>query len=151
MNGGKLASMFDAGLRAALFGGLMIGAAAALFYWLNGRIAGVSGIFGDLFLDRRNGHSPWRLAFIGGLLLGYLLVRAWRPELGQIHLQTNPAGMAIAGLLVGYGTRMSCGCTSGHGICGVARISPRSLAATGIFMLAAMITVALVRHSGLLP
>lgn len=143
--------MFDPGLRAALLGGLMIGAAAALFYWLNGRIAGVSGIFGDLFLDRRNGHSAWRLAFIGGLLLGYLLVRAWRPDLGQIHLQTNPAGMAIAGLLVGYGTRMSCGCTSGHGICGVARISPRSLAATGIFMLAAMITVALVRHSGLLP
>ena len=151
MNDGKRASMFDPGLRAALLGGLMIGAAAALFYWLNGRIAGVSGIFGDLFLDRRNGHSPWRLAFIGGLLLGYLLVRTWRPDLGQIHLQTNPAGMAIAGLLVGYGTRMSCGCTSGHGICGVARISPRSLAATGIFMLAAMITVALVRHSGLLP
>jgi uncharacterized membrane protein YedE/YeeE len=86
--------MLDTGLRAALYGGLMIGAAAALFYWLNGRIAGVSGIFGDLFLDRKNGHSPWRLAFVGGLLLGYLLVRAARPELGQIHLQASPVGMA---------------------------------------------------------
>lgn len=143
--------MLDASLRAALYGGLMIGTATALFYWLNGRIAGVSGIFGDLLLDRQNGHTPWRFAFVNGLLLGYLLIHAWRPELAQIHLQTGPADMVIAGLLVGFGTRMSCGCTSGHGICGVARISPRSLVATAIFMLTAMITVALLRHSGLTP
>ncbi len=143
--------MRDAGLQTAMQGGLLIGVAASLFYWINGRIAGVSGIFGDLFLDRDNGHSPWRLGFVAGLLLGYLLIRAWRPELGAIHLQTGPLGMVAAGLLVGYGTRMSCGCTSGHGVCGVARISPRSIAATAIFMLSAMGTVALLRHSGLAP
>lgn len=140
--------MREAVLQTALAGGLLIGVAASLFYWMNGRIAGVSGIFGDIFLDRDNGHAPWRLAFVVGLLLGYLSIRAWRPELGEIHLQTGPAGMVIAGLLVGYGTRMSCGCTSGHGICGVARISPRSIAATVIFMLSAMVTVALLRHGG---
>jgi uncharacterized membrane protein YedE/YeeE len=140
--------MLDAGLQTALQGGLLIGVAASLFYWINGRIAGVSGIFGDLFLDRDNGHAPWRLAFVGGLLLGYLLIRAWRPELGVIRLQTGPVGMIVAGLLVGYGTRMSCGCTSGHGVCGVARISPRSIAATAIFMLSAMVTVAVLRHGG---
>jgi uncharacterized membrane protein YedE/YeeE len=140
--------MLDAGLQTAFQGGLLIGIAASLFYWINGRIAGVSGIFGDLFLDRDNGHSPWRLAFVAGLLLGYLLIRAWRPELGVIRLQTGPVGMVVAGLLVGYGTRMSCGCTSGHGVCGVARISPRSIAATAIFMLSAMATVALLRHGG---
>lgn len=143
--------MDEAGLQTAFQGGLLIGVAASLFYWINGRIAGVSGIFGDLFLDRANGHSPWRMAFVGGLLIGYLLIRAWRPELGEIRVQTGPAGLLVAGLLVGYGTRMSCGCTSGHGVCGVARISPRSLAATAIFMLSAMATVALLRHGGVAP
>jgi uncharacterized membrane protein YedE/YeeE len=140
--------MFDAGLLWAVYGGLMIGAAAALFFWLNGRIAGISGIFGDLLFERRLGHWPWRLTFLIGLPLGYLAIRVWRPELGEIHLQTGPAGMVIAGLLVGYGTRMGNGCTSGHGICGIARLSPRSFAATGTFMLVAILTVALLRHSG---
>lgn len=140
--------MLDAGLQTALQGGLLIGVAASLFYWMNGRIAGVSGIFGDLFLDRANGHAPWRLAFVVGLLLGFLAIRAWRPELGEIRLQTGPAGLIVAGLLVGYGTRMGCGCTSGHGVCGVARISPRSIAATAIFMASAIATVALLRHVG---
>ena len=126
----------------------MIGAAAALFFWLNGRIAGISGIFGDLLFDRRSAHWPWRLAFLAGLVLGYLAIRVWRPDLGEINLQTGPAGMIVAGLLVGYGTRLGNGCTSGHGICGIARLSPRSFAATGTFMLAAILTVALLRHSG---
>ena len=140
--------MLDFGLLSAVFGGLMIGAAAALFFWLNGRIAGISGIFGDLLFDRRSGHWPWRLTFLAGLLLGYVAIRAWRPELGEINLQSGPVGMIVAGLLVGYGTRMGNGCTSGHGICGIARLSPRSFAATGTFMLAAILTVALLRHSG---
>ena len=140
--------MLDFGLLSAVFGGLMIGTAAALFFWLNGRIAGISGIFGDLLFDRRSAHWPWRLAFLAGLVLGYLAIRVWRPDLGEINLQTGPAGMIVAGLLVGYGTRLGNGCTSGHGICGIARLSPRSFAATGTFMLAAILTVALLRHSG---
>jgi uncharacterized protein len=143
--------MFEGHLHLALIGGLMIGAAAALLYWLNGRIAGVSGIFGDLFLERGDGHWPWRAAFLGGLLLGYLLIRTLHPELARIHLQVGPFGMIAGGLLVGYGTRMSSGCTSGHGVCGIARISPRSVMATAAFMLAGMFTVALLRHSGLSP
>lgn len=126
----------------------MIGAAAALLFWLNGRIAGVSGIFGDLFLERADGHWPWRGAFVIGLLIGYLLVKALHPELVQIHLQAGPMAMIAAGLLVGYGTRMSSGCTSGHGVCGIARISPRSVMATVAFISAAMLTVAVIRHSG---
>jgi hypothetical protein len=140
--------MLDSGLVWAVYGGLMIGAAAALFFWLNGRIAGISGIFGDLLFDRRRGHWSWQLTFLVGLPVGYLAIRAWRPELGEFNLQTGPLGMIVAGLLVGYGTRMGSGCTSGHGICGIARLSPRSFAATGTFMLVAILTVALLRHSG---
>ncbi|MGE4072360.1 MAG: YeeE/YedE family protein [Lysobacterales bacterium] len=136
-------------LHLALAGGLMVGAAAALLYWLNGRIAGVSGIFGDLFLERDDGHWPWRAAFLAGLLIGFVLIRSLHPELARIHLQSGPWALIVAGLLVGYGTRMSSGCTSGHGVCGIARISRRSLLATGSFMFAAMLTVALIRHSGL--
>ena len=140
--------MLGSGLLWALCGGLMIGAAAALFFWLNGRIAGISGIFGDLLFARRQDHGLWRLTFLLGLLLGYLAIRAWRPELGEVNLQTGPVGMIVAGLLVGYGTRLGNGCTSGHGICGIARLSPRSFAATGTFMLVAILTVAVLRHSG---
>jgi hypothetical protein len=131
---------------AALAGGAMIGGAAGLFFWVNGRIAGVSGIFGDIFLDRGRGNSAWRIAFIIGLVLGYVVVRAVNPEFGHSTMQTSGWGMAIAGLLVGYGTRMGCGCTSGHGICGIARLSPRSIAATLIFMLSAMLTAALLHR-----
>lgn len=140
--------MLESGLLWVLCGGLMIGAAAALFFWLNGRIAGISGMFGDLLFARRQDRGLWRLTFLLGLLLGYLAIRAWRPELGEVNLQTGPVGMIVAGLLVGYGTRMGNGCTSGHGICGIARLSPRSFAATGTFMLVAILTVALLRHSG---
>ena len=140
--------MLESGLLWALCGGLMIGAAAALFFWLNGRIAGISGMFGDLLFVGRQGHWLWRLTFLLGLLLGYLAIRAWRPELGEFNLQTGPVGMIVAGLLVGYGTRLGNGCTSGHGICGIARLSPRSFAATGTFMLVAILTVAVLRHSG---
>lgn len=142
--------MLEAAWWSAIAGGLMIGTAAALFFWLNGRIAGISGIFGDLLFDRRQGHWPWRLTFLVGLLLGYLAIRAWSPELGEFNLQTGPPGMIVAGLLVGYGTRLGNGCTSGHGICGIARLSPRSFAATGTFMLVAIVTVAVLRHSGVI-
>jgi len=132
----------------AVLGGVLIGLAAALFYALNGRIAGVSGIFGDLFLERSPRQWQWRGAFVGGIVLGYLIVRLLHPEHAGIRPQVGWIGAAVAGLLVGYGTRMGNGCTSGHGICGIARLSPRSFAATGTFMLAAILTVALLRHSG---
>ncbi|GMU45123.1 MAG: YeeE/YedE family protein [Xanthomonadales bacterium] len=132
----------------ALLGGALIGLAATLFLAFNGRIAGVSTIFGDLLLRRGDGGSGWRAAFVAGLVLASLGLSLWRPELGQLRLQAGPAGLIVAGLLVGYGTRMGGGCTSGHGVCGLARFSPRSLLATGVFMGVAMLTVALVRHSG---
>ncbi|MBL8242627.1 MAG: YeeE/YedE family protein [Rhodanobacteraceae bacterium] len=135
----------------AVLGGVLIGLAAALFYALNGRIAGVSGIFGDLFLERSPRQWQWRGAFVGGIVLGYLIVRLLHPEHAGIRPQVGWIGAAVAGLLVGYGTRMGCGCTSGHGICGTARLSPRSIAATLVFILAGMATTALIRHSGWLP
>jgi len=140
--------MPDLDLSAALLGGAMIGAAAVLFFRLNGRIAGISGLFGDIVLDRGRGNSAWRVAFIVGVVLGSAIVRALHPVAAQVNLQTAWPGMIGAGLLVGFGTRMACGCTSGHGICGIARLSPRSLVATAVFMLVAMLTVALLRHGG---
>lgn len=134
----------------AVAGGAMIGAAAAAFFRVNGRIAGVSGIFGDIFLDRGQGQSAWRAAFIVGIVIGCLIVRVAHPASARIELQTGWAGMVIAGLLVGFGTRMGCGCTSGHGICGIARISPRSIAATLIFMLSAIATAVLIHRLGVL-
>lgn len=140
--------MPDIDVSAAMLGGAMIGVAAVLFLRLNGRIAGVSGLFGDIFLDRGRGNSAWRIAFIVGLVLGCLIVRAIHPASAQVNLQTGWPGMIGAGLLVGFGTRMACGCTSGHGICGIARLSPRSLVATAVFMLVAILTVAVLRHAG---
>lgn len=135
----------------ALLGGVLIGIAAVLFFALNGRIAGVSGIFGDWFLDRTPGQAWWRGAFVGGIVLGYLMVRALHPEHTQVQPQVSWVGAAFAGLLVGYGTRMGCGCTSGHGICGIARLSPRSIVATLVFILAGILTTALIRHAGWWP
>ena len=136
----------------AAVGGVMIGLSAALFFWVNGRIAGISGIFGDVFLDRGRDAGRdrrWRLAFLVGLLLGCLGMRLALPSTATIQLQTGTVGMVVAGLLVGFGTRMGCGCTSGHGICGMARLSRRSIVATLIFMGTAMLTVLALRYLGL--
>ena len=128
----------------ALAGGVLIGIAAGMFVLLNGRIAGISGIIGGLFRPVR-GDVAWRLAFIGGLLaapLAWALVAPW--PLPQIN-----AGyplLVCAGLLVGIGTRYGSGCTSGHGVCGLSRLSPRSLVATAAFMAAGFVTVYLMRH-----
>lgn len=128
-----------------LIGGALIGLATALFMLLTGRIAGISGIFGGL-LTRTAGDAGWRIAFIAGLLAAPLLaVLAGRP-LPKPAMPASLIVIAIAGLLVGIGTRMGGGCTSGHGVCGTARLSARSLAATVIFMIAAIVTVAVVRH-----
>ena len=124
----------------SLIGGLLIGLAAAGLALLNGRIAGISGIVAGLLKPER-GEWPWRLAFVVGLLASTLLMA--RPT---IRIEANTPTLIVAGLLVGFGTRLGSGCTSGHGVCGLSRLSLRSLAATGIFMASAVVTVFIVRH-----
>lgn len=128
----------------ALIGGALIGSAAVLMLGIYGRIAGISGILGGVLFPVK-GDLLWRVLFIAGLLSGPILYRlvagpiTWTP-------QAAPALMVVAGLLVGFGTRMGSGCTSGHGICGIARVSKRSFAATGTFMVVAIATVFVVRQ-----
>jgi uncharacterized membrane protein YedE/YeeE len=128
----------------ALAGGALIGLAAAMYALLNGRIAGISGILGGV-LDPTAGDRPWRVAFVTGLIaapLAFLLVA--RPALPQIA--TGDGALILAGLLVGIGSRLGSGCTSGHGVCGLSRLSIRSLAATLTFMGAGFATVFVLRH-----
>ncbi len=124
-------------------GGLLIGLAVALMLLLNGRVAGISGILGGL-LTLRAGETLWRAAFVAGLVLGALAyVRAAGVPVAVVA--PLPAVLA-GGLLVGFGTRLGSGCTSGHGLCGMARLSGRSVAATATFFGVAMLTVFLTRH-----
>jgi len=128
----------------ALAGGALIGAAAALFAVLNGRIAGISGILGGL-LRPQGGDIAWRVAFVAGLVAapaGYMLLSG----LPEIRIDAAYPALVAAGLLVGAGTRFGAGCTSGHGVCGISRLSPRSLVATLAFMAAGFATVYLLRH-----
>jgi len=129
---------------ASLLGGILIGLAAALFALFNGRIAGISGIVGGL-LRPKAGDMAWRIAFIGGLLAAPWLFQALAP-LPEIHIDASAGTLIVAGLLVGVGTRYGSGCTSGHGVCGLARLSPRSLVATVSFMLTGFATVFVIRH-----
>ena len=126
----------------ALIGGAIIGVAVALFVVLNGRIAGVSGILGGLARPQA-GDISWRVAFVAGLIAAPLALLAALPE---IRVDTSYPVLVAAGLLVGVGTRYGGGCTSGHGVCGVSRASPRSIAATVAFMAAGFATVYFVRH-----
>ena len=128
----------------SLAGGILIGLAAALLLLANGRVAGISGILGGL-LRPASGDIAWRLCFVLGLFLAplvWLTMRAMPPA----QIDHSPAMLAAGGLLVGIGTRFGSGCTSGHGVCGIARLSPRSLLATVCFMAAGFITVFVVRH-----
>ena len=129
----------------ALAGGLLIGASAALLLLLNGRIAGISGILGGL-LPPRSGDIVWRAAFIAGLVLAPVLYAALGSSLPPVSVATSPALLAVAGLLVGFGARLGAGCTSGHGVCGIGRGSPRSLVATAVFIIVAIATVFVTRH-----
>ncbi|PKM29867.1 MAG: YeeE/YedE [Gammaproteobacteria bacterium HGW-Gammaproteobacteria-11] len=128
----------------ALIGGLLIGLSASLLVVFNGRIAGISGLLGGLLSPRQPGNSE-RLLFIAGLLLAPLLY--WllhsRPVL---VIEAGPVALVLAGLLVGFGSRLGSGCTSGHGVCGLARLSPRGLVATLTFMLAGFVSVFVLRH-----
>ena len=128
----------------ALAGGLLIGVAAAMFVLFNGRVAGISGILGGI-LRPAAGDVGWRAAFLVGLLIAPLLYALAAP-LPAVRIDADTTTLIIAGLLVGAGTRYGSGCTSGHGVCGMSRVSPRSLAATLTFMLAGFVTVYVVRH-----
>lgn len=132
---------------AALLGGLLIGAAILVLFHTLGRIAGVSGIIsGALGKAAPGSERAWRLAFLGGLLLGPVVAIQLT---GQSLIQPSPASLptlVVAGLAVGLGTGMANGCTSGHGVCGVSRLSPRSIAATGVFMAFGFLTASLGRH-----
>jgi hypothetical protein len=128
----------------AAIGGALIGLAAVLLMLFTGRIAGISGIMGGLF-NPRSDDRRWRLAFIAGLVAAPLAA-ALAGHAVATPQQPASAITIAAGLLVGFGTRLGNGCTSGHGICGIARLSPRSIAATTVFMTAAVIVVALTRH-----
>lgn len=129
----------------AVVGGLLIGGSAAVFLILNGRIAGVSGILGGLLHAARS-EIGWRLAFLAGLLVAPLVYRALGGALPPVTLPPSIGLLTVAGLIVGFGTRLGAGCTSGHGVCGIARGSPRSLAATAVFLTTAILTVFTARH-----
>jgi uncharacterized membrane protein YedE/YeeE len=130
----------------ALLGGLLIGLAAALLLLWNGRIAGISGILGGA-LGRPRGDLAWRLAFLVGLPAGAFLYSLIAQGRVPIQIDASLGTLVIAGILVGVGTRLGNGCTSGHGVCGVARGSRRSIAATATFMGIAALTVFIVRHA----
>lgn len=131
----------------SLFGGVLIGLSATMMLMLHGRITGISGIVGGL-IDRGTILSErlWRGTFVAALFAGGLVMALLQPEGFAITVDRSLGATIVAGLLVGYGTRLGSGCTSGHGVCGVSRFSPRSLVATGSFMAAGAATVFLVNH-----
>jgi uncharacterized membrane protein YedE/YeeE len=128
----------------ALVGGVLIGIAAAAFVLLNGRIAGISGILAGLLKPRR-GDMGWRAAFLLGLIGAPAAYTLWN-SLPTIRIDAGYGALVVAGLLVGVGTSYGSGCTSGHGVCGLSRLSPRSLAATATFMGVGFVTVFVLRH-----
>jgi uncharacterized protein len=128
-----------------LVGGLLIGLAAALLLLLNGRLSGISGIVGGLVVPKGS-DAGWRAAFVAGLLLGALAYVLATGDAVLVRMQASVAVLVAAGLLVGFGTRLGSGCTSGHGVCGTARLSKRSIAATAVFFGVAILTVFLTRH-----
>lgn len=132
---------------ASLAGGVVLGLASALFILINGRILGISGIVGGLLPPKR-GDSAWRLAFLLGMFAAPVVFHAVVPAqyITLPRIEASEWLIVVAGLLVGVGTRYASGCTSGHGVCGLSRLSPRSLVATGSFMGAGFLTVYVVRH-----
>jgi uncharacterized membrane protein YedE/YeeE len=128
----------------SLAGGALLGVSAALFVLLNGRVAGISGVLGGL-LRPGTGDLGWRVAFVAGLLLASS-VYGLLGTLPDYTIESGSIELVVAGVLVGFGTRLGSGCTSGHGVCGISRLSPRSLVATGCFMASGVLTVFLLRH-----
>lgn len=128
----------------SLFGGMLIGLAAAMFVLLNGRVAGISGVLGGLLMPLK-GDVLWRVAFVGGIVIAPLIYSLFL-VLPPVQIDADYAALITAGVLVGVGTRYGAGCTSGHGVCGLSRLSLRSLAATVTFMGAGFATVFFLRH-----
>lgn len=128
-----------------LIGGLLIGLAVALLLLLNGRLGGISGIVGGL-VDPKSSDLGWRVVFVAGLLLGAFIYMLATGEALLLEMQASLPVLVVAGLLVGFGTRLGSGCTSGHGVCGIARLSRRSIVATSVFFVVAMLTVFLYHH-----
>ena len=133
-----------------LLGGVIIGIAVSFMLLLNGRVTGISGIINGLIKPSKNDFA-WRAFFVAGLICGGIVLRLVNPEFFSSTLPTDLGTTVAAGLLVGFGTVMGGGCTSGHGVCGISRMSVRSLLATIIFILAGVLTVALMRSIGWLP
>lgn len=133
----------------ALIGGAIIGMSVSLMLYWNGRVTGISGIINGI-LSPLKGDTLWRVMFVGGLFLGGLVMKISHPEVFSGQLGTADWTVVAAGLLVGFGTVMGSGCTSGHGVCGISRLSPRSLAATVAFIAAGIGAVALFRFLGVL-
>lgn len=132
----------------ALLGGILIGTSVSLMLLWNGRVTGISGIINGA-LSTPKGDTAWRALFLLGLFTGGLLLYTFSPEVFNGALETPLWTVAVAGLLVGFGTIMGSGCTSGHGVCGLSRLSPRSIVATVAFMLAGIVAVALFRKIGI--
>ena len=128
----------------SLFGGMLIGLAAAMFVLLNGRVAGISGVLGGLLMPLK-GDVLWRVAFVGGIVIAPLIYSLFL-VLPPVQIDADYAALIAAGVPVGVGTRYGAGCTSGHGVCGLSRLSLRSLAATVTFMGAGFATVFFLRH-----
>ena len=129
-----------------LIGGLLIGLAAALLLLLNGRLSGMSGIVGGM-LTPKSSEVGWRLVFVAGLLLGAFIYMLATGGAIPVRVQASVPVLVAAGLLVGFGTRLGSGCTSGHGLCGIARLSRRSIVASAVFFGVAMLTVFLTHHA----
>ncbi|MCZ8016313.1 MAG: YeeE/YedE family protein [Limnobacter sp.] len=129
----------------ALLGGLMIGVSAVMLILLTGRVAGISGILGELIKPQSN-ETLWRFTFVLGMVTAPWLYMA---TMGSFEFESprGPLALIVAGLLVGYGTRLGSGCTSGHGVCGLSRLSLRSLVATGVFMTVGFVVASLLMHA----
>ncbi len=125
----------------ALLGGVLIGLSATVMLLAHGRIAGISGILGGVLTSKFDFEVRWRWLFLAGLLLGGAALYAITPLAFEITVERSNAAVVAAGLLVGFGSRLGSGCTSGHGVCGISRLSPRSLVATGTFMTTGAIVV----------
>ena len=128
-------------IKEPLIGGLIIGLASSLFLFLSGRVAGISGIFGGLIDKPRSGDSLWRATFILGLICGGFFMKVSFPDFFNYEFKFSNLELILGGVLVGIGTRLGSGCTSGHGVCGLPRFSLRSLVATLVFMIAGVLTV----------
>jgi uncharacterized membrane protein YedE/YeeE len=129
----------------AAIGGALIGLSAVLLMLFTGRIAGISGIVGGL-INPQTSDRPWRAAFLGGLVAAPIVATLLGHSVPTPQMPGSYITIIVGGFLVGFGTRLGSGCTSGHGICGIARLSTRSIVATGVFMVAAIVVVALTHH-----